>query len=268
MEFLATILGVAGLIWGTVLLKRGGLLACCLAVMLAGAVLWLGVLQTLLGTDSADCGPAADGRAGGAISRLAAIRLGRSQTVGQTRDRALPVHGRDGHQHFFRRLHHREQPAGGMADYLLSDAFRTLLDRAAGVALRAGCARPFRFPHRFRRLFGYHFAGRALRTLLGNSPAIHHRHRDQSRRRIRGPGERSVFKSHRQRHRAGNLLRRVAHVLAAVSPDRPTSAHPPVSALCRGALLHAYPQRVDRRRAHAGLNRGTMRCRGVGECRF
>jgi hypothetical protein len=37
MEFLAFILGIAGLIWGAVLWKRGGLLAGCLAVMLAGA---------------------------------------------------------------------------------------------------------------------------------------------------------------------------------------------------------------------------------------
>jgi hypothetical protein len=37
MEFLALIFGLAGLIWGTVLLKRGGLLAGCLAVLLAGA---------------------------------------------------------------------------------------------------------------------------------------------------------------------------------------------------------------------------------------
>jgi hypothetical protein len=37
MEFLAVILGIAGLVWGAVLLKRGGLLGGCLAVMLAGA---------------------------------------------------------------------------------------------------------------------------------------------------------------------------------------------------------------------------------------
>jgi O-antigen ligase len=37
MEFLAVILGIAGVVWGAVLFKRGGLLAGCLAVLLAGA---------------------------------------------------------------------------------------------------------------------------------------------------------------------------------------------------------------------------------------
>jgi hypothetical protein len=36
MEFLALLIAVAGLLWGLLLLKRGGLLAGCLAVMLAG----------------------------------------------------------------------------------------------------------------------------------------------------------------------------------------------------------------------------------------
>ncbi len=37
MEILAIIFGIAGLIWAVVLLRRGGLLAGCLATMLAGA---------------------------------------------------------------------------------------------------------------------------------------------------------------------------------------------------------------------------------------
>ena len=37
MAIIAIILGIAGLIWGFILLRRGGLLAGCLAVMLAGA---------------------------------------------------------------------------------------------------------------------------------------------------------------------------------------------------------------------------------------
>jgi hypothetical protein len=49
MEFLALLLAVAGLIWGVVLLKRGGLLAGCLIVMLAGACFGLEFFKLPLG---------------------------------------------------------------------------------------------------------------------------------------------------------------------------------------------------------------------------
>jgi hypothetical protein len=49
MEFLAIILGIAGLIWGVVLLVRGGLLAGCLAVMLAGTCFGLQFFRLSLG---------------------------------------------------------------------------------------------------------------------------------------------------------------------------------------------------------------------------
>ncbi|MCC6127538.1 MAG: O-antigen ligase family protein [Pirellulales bacterium] len=49
MEFLAIVLGIAGLIWGAVLLQRGGLLAGCLAVLLAGACFGVEFFKLALG---------------------------------------------------------------------------------------------------------------------------------------------------------------------------------------------------------------------------
>ncbi|MGD0383892.1 MAG: hypothetical protein ABSA77_10240, partial [Thermoguttaceae bacterium] len=49
MEIVAIILGVAGLIWGVILLRRGGLLAGCLAVMLAGACFSVEFFKITLG---------------------------------------------------------------------------------------------------------------------------------------------------------------------------------------------------------------------------
>jgi O-antigen ligase len=49
MEIIAIILGIAGLVWGIVLLRRGGLLAGCLAVMLAGACFSVEFFKVTLG---------------------------------------------------------------------------------------------------------------------------------------------------------------------------------------------------------------------------
>ena len=49
MEIIAIILGIAGLIWGIILLRRGGLLAGCLAVMLAGACFSVEFFKVVLG---------------------------------------------------------------------------------------------------------------------------------------------------------------------------------------------------------------------------
>jgi O-antigen ligase len=49
MEFIAIILGIAGLIWGIILLRRAGLLAGCLAVMLAGACFSVEFFKVTLG---------------------------------------------------------------------------------------------------------------------------------------------------------------------------------------------------------------------------
>jgi O-antigen ligase len=49
MEIIAVILGIAGLIWGAFLLRRGGLLAGCLAVMLAGACFSVEFFKITLG---------------------------------------------------------------------------------------------------------------------------------------------------------------------------------------------------------------------------
>jgi O-antigen ligase len=49
MEIVAIILGIAGLIWGVILLRRGGLLAGCLAVMLAGACFSVEFFKITLG---------------------------------------------------------------------------------------------------------------------------------------------------------------------------------------------------------------------------
>jgi O-antigen ligase len=49
MEIVAIVLGVAGLIWGVIILRRGGLLAGCLAVMLAGACFSVEFFKVTLG---------------------------------------------------------------------------------------------------------------------------------------------------------------------------------------------------------------------------
>jgi O-antigen ligase len=49
MEIIAVVLGIAGLIWGAILLRRGGLLAGCLAVMLAGACFSVEFFKITLG---------------------------------------------------------------------------------------------------------------------------------------------------------------------------------------------------------------------------
>ncbi|MGW8256771.1 MAG: O-antigen ligase family protein [Thermoguttaceae bacterium] len=49
MEYLAVIFGIAGLIWGALLLRHGGLLAGCLAVMLAGACFSVPFFKTTVG---------------------------------------------------------------------------------------------------------------------------------------------------------------------------------------------------------------------------
>ena len=49
MEIIAVIFGIAGLVWGIILLRRGGLLAGCLAVMLAGACFSVEFFKVALG---------------------------------------------------------------------------------------------------------------------------------------------------------------------------------------------------------------------------
>jgi O-antigen ligase len=49
MEIIAIILGMAGLIWGCILMRHGGLLAGCLAVMLAGACFSVEFFKVVLG---------------------------------------------------------------------------------------------------------------------------------------------------------------------------------------------------------------------------
>ncbi len=49
MEIIAIVLGIAGLIWGFILLRRGGLLAGCLAVMLSGACFSVEFFKVTLG---------------------------------------------------------------------------------------------------------------------------------------------------------------------------------------------------------------------------
>jgi O-antigen ligase len=49
MEIIAIVFGIAGLIWGAILLRRGGLLAGCLAVMLAGACFSVEFFKVALG---------------------------------------------------------------------------------------------------------------------------------------------------------------------------------------------------------------------------
>ena len=50
MAIIAIILGVAGLIWGIILLRHAGLLAGCLAVMLAGACFSVEFFKVTLGS--------------------------------------------------------------------------------------------------------------------------------------------------------------------------------------------------------------------------
>ena len=218
-------------------------------------VLWPAAVENRTGPTAAHHRPAAHGALGRAIRRLAALGLGQGKTAGQAGDRPARVYRLDGPQHVRCRLAGEQLSGGRLADYLLPDAGRNVLDCPASELFRTRDAGPVRLLRPVRHLSGADLAGRVFQALGTGLSAVHRHDRGGAGCGVRRPGPRAASESHRQRHPADHLPGQRAFVVATARP--PGTIDPPAAhaAAAGRHRLQPDPQRVDGRPVRAGAGR-------------